>query len=66
MIKRGEQRDYMLEIDNTRDVAYVEAEVRYHLLDEARRRRIGYDNQSPIQYPVFQQQLPIALSTRLQ
>ena len=34
--------------------------VRYHLLDEARRQRIGYRNTAPISYPVFQQTLPLS------
>ena len=63
-LPRGEQRKYILQVENIGDVAYVDAEVRYHLLDEARRRRIGYENQSPIYYPVFHQQQPVALSTR--
>jgi len=37
----------------------VEAVVRYHLLDETRRRRIGYENQEPIAYEVFRQRLAI-------
>jgi len=60
----GEQRDYPLTIDNDSEVAYVDAEVRYHLLDEARRRRIGYENQTPIHYPVFHQQITITSLTR--
>jgi Cytochrome c554 and c-prime len=39
--------------------AAVEALVRYHLLDEQRRRRIGYENQEPIAYDVFRQKLTI-------
>ncbi len=34
--------------------------VRYHLLDEARRNRIGYRNTTPIFYPVFQQIIPLS------
>jgi hypothetical protein len=37
--------------------AVVEAVVRYHLLDEKRRRRIGYENSEPIAYDVFRQRL---------
>jgi hypothetical protein len=65
-LSHGEQRDYLLEIDNTSNVAFVDAEVRYHLLDEARRHRIDYENQLPIQYTVFNQQLPVRLSTHSQ
>ena len=38
----------------------VEAVVRYHLLDEKRRKRIGYKNKAPIAYEVFRQELPLA------
>jgi hypothetical protein len=34
--------------------------VRYHLLDEARRKRIGYENQEPISYVVFHRSIPLA------
>jgi hypothetical protein len=37
----------------------VEAVVRYHLLDEKRRKRIGYDNKEPIAYDVFRQTIPL-------
>ncbi len=37
----------------------VEAVVRYHLLDERRRRRIGYDNPEPIAYEVFRERLAL-------
>lgn len=33
--------------------ASLEAVVRYHLLDEDRRRRIGYENQEPISYEIY-------------
>lgn len=65
-LPRDEQRDYQFEVKNIGDVAYVDAEVRYHLLDEARRRRIGYKNQSPIHYPVFKQRLPVTVASQLQ
>jgi hypothetical protein len=58
-LPRGEQRDYLFDIGNKSKVAIVEAEVRYHLLDETRRLRIGYENRSPIHYPVFQQRLTV-------
>jgi hypothetical protein len=35
----------------------VDAQVHYHLLDESRRQRIGYQNTTPIHYPIFEQQL---------
>jgi hypothetical protein len=33
--------------------------VRYHLLDEARRKRIGYQNNTPISYTVFQERIEL-------
>jgi hypothetical protein len=39
--------------------AAMEAVVRYHLLDERRRKRIGYENREPIAYEVFRQRLPL-------
>jgi hypothetical protein len=57
----GEKREYTLAISNEKieTATFVEAQVQYHLLDEARRSRIGYENQTPINYPVFKQQLQI-------
>ena len=34
--------------------------VRYHLLDETRRKKIGYQNSTPISYPIFQQSIPLS------
>lgn len=39
--------------------AHLEVEVRYHLLTEARRQRIGYHNTTPIHYPVFSQSIQL-------
>jgi len=36
--------------------------VRYHLLDEARRKRIGYRNTEPISYPLFQKNIQLPLN----
>lgn len=60
-LARGELREYSIEIakTNMETATMIDAEVRYHLLDEARRKRINYENKEPINYPVFQQQLPI-------
>ena len=61
-LARGEQREYTIEITKNNLIAatIIDAEVRYHLLDEARRKRIAYKNKEPINYPVFQQQLRLA------
>jgi len=62
-LPRGDKREYSIEIPTNETAAVtVDAQVHYHLLDEARRRRIGYENVTPIQYPVFMQQLPLTHS----
>lgn len=53
----GERRHYELELDPQMHPAYIEASVDYHLLDEARRVRIGYNNTTPIRMRIFQQKL---------
>lgn len=40
----------------------LEIVVRYHLLDEARRERIGYQNTTPINYPIYEKSLPLGES----
>jgi hypothetical protein len=52
--------EFSVPVTNTSDSAAVEAVVRYHLLDEKRRKRIGYDNKEPIAYDVFRQTVPLA------
>ena len=37
----------------------LEAVVRYHLLEESRRRRIGYENREPIAYEILRSRLQI-------
>jgi len=60
-----EKREYSIEIEKDKldEVATIEAQVHYHLLDESRRERIGYQNTQPIHYPVFKQQLKLAEKT---
>lgn len=54
-LARWQPRVFEFDVDLNRDAkaVAVEAQVRYHLLDEARRRRIGYENKEPIAYDVF-------------
>lgn len=40
--------------------AALEVVVRYHLLDEARRRKINYENKEPISYEVYRKTLPLS------
>jgi hypothetical protein len=39
--------------------AAVDVTVRYHLLDEARRKKIGYINVEPINYPIYHERIPL-------
>ena len=57
-------RTYRFEfrVDRKPRPALLEVVVRYHLLHESRRERIGYQNVTPIAYPVFEK--TIALDTR--
>jgi hypothetical protein len=57
----GKSRQYIIDIPSPGNgsVAFVEARVNYHLLDETRRKRIDYQNREPIHYPVFQQKIAI-------
>lgn len=58
-LPRGQPRTYRITFPthDTQQFAAVEAVVRYHLLDEARRRRIDYQNREPIDYKIFRQEL---------
>ena len=54
---RGVPRRYALELPS--DTRTIEAEVRYHLLAESRRKRIGYEPAEPISYVIFDQRRSI-------
>ena len=56
-LEPGQSREFIIEVPA--DGKYVEAEVRYHLLDEARRKRINYKNQDPINYSVYRRTLQV-------
>ena len=60
-LPRGKPRSYRIEFPAAGKPApaAVEATVRYHLLDEARRARIGYDNTEPIAYEVFRSRIAL-------
>ncbi|MBI4539178.1 MAG: hypothetical protein HY704_06700 [Gemmatimonadetes bacterium] len=55
----GAERTYTFTYrrDSDPPPAELDVEVRYHLLDEARRRRIGYENEEPIAYTVYRWRL---------
>jgi len=60
-LPRWQPRVFQFDVDLRRDptAVAVEAQVRYHLLDEKRRRRIGYENKEPIAYDVFRARIAL-------
>jgi len=60
-LPRGQPRTYRIAFPAAGKPApaAVEAVVRYHLLDEARRARIGYENTEPIAYEVFRSRIAL-------
>lgn len=56
----GESREYSFDFkkDKVRP-ATLDVKVRYHLLDEARRKRISYENSQPINYIIYQKEIPL-------
>jgi len=58
-LPRGQPRSYDIEISDPQKAVSVEAVVRYHLLDEKRRKRIVYENKTPIAYDVFRQKIAL-------
>lgn len=56
----GEPREYCFKFKNDKgSPAILDVKVRYHLLDEARRKRIGYENSEPINYIIYQNEIPL-------
>ena len=56
-LPRWQPRSYEIELSDREKAVSVEAIVSYHLLDEKRRQRIGYENKTPIAYEVFRQKI---------
>ena len=54
---RWQARQYELEVSADSGAVHVEAEIRYHLLAEGCRQRLGYENKTPIEYEVFRKRL---------
>ena len=56
----GVLKEYVFEFDDgIKSLKELDVIVRYHLLDEKRRDRIGYKNKEPIAYPVFNLRIPL-------
>ena len=58
-LARWQPRRYEMKVPADSEAVQVEAEIRYHLLQESRRKRIGYENKTPIAYEVFRQTLSL-------
>jgi len=58
---RLEPKQYTFEISSGHGEfpAFLEATVRYHLLDEKRRKRIGYENREPISYEIYRTRIAV-------
>ncbi|HDZ88757.1 MAG TPA: hypothetical protein ENH38_09115 [Nitrospirae bacterium] len=50
---------YFFSFRKEKTQAFLEVTVRYHLLDEKRRKRIGYKNTEPVAYPVYNMKIPL-------
>ena len=50
-------RHYEYSVDGHSPAVSIEAEVRYHLLDENRRERIDYNNTTPVDYEIFRRRI---------
>ena len=62
-LPRWQPKVFRFDVASGRDptATAVEAQVRYHLLDEDRRRRIGYENKAPIAYDLFRARIALDL-----
>lgn len=63
-LPRWQPRQYELDIPNDSEAVKVEAEIRYHLLAESRRQRIGYQNQTPIDYEIFRKEVSLLATNK--
>ena len=55
----GEPRAYLFEFRREVAASMLDVTVRYHLLDEKRREKIGYENKEPISYPIYRARIPL-------
>ncbi len=56
-LPRWQPRHYDMQLPANSTAVKIEAVIRYHLLDEKRRRRIAYQNKTPINYEIFRKQI---------
>lgn len=57
----GKPRDFTFSFERNAEnpPAFLEATVRYHLLDERRRKKIGYENREPISYAIYRKRISL-------
>lgn len=58
-LPHGQPRSFRFGFSDER-AAVLDVTVSYHLLDEARRRKIGYENTEPIAYPIYHRSISLA------
>lgn len=58
-LPKGERRTYDFTFTRHPAAKAVEAVVRYHLLDEKQREKIGYENKEPISYEIYRERIPV-------
>lgn len=58
-LPRGQARHYQIDAASNSTAVVVQAVVRYHLLEESRRQRIGYENETPIHYEIFRKEISL-------
>ncbi len=63
-LPRWQPRQYELVIPGNSRAVKVEATIRFHLLDESRRKRINYQNTTPINYEVFRKEIEMQPTNR--
>jgi len=63
-LARWKPRKYELEVASDSKATMIEAEIRYYLVDEARRKRINYKNTTPLNYEVFRQTISLKKGTQ--
>ncbi len=62
-LARWQPRTYTIDIIDKKKAVSVEASIRYHLMNEKRRKRIKYKNKTPIAYDVFRKKISLAVKT---
>ena len=50
---------FKFEMDGNNSPSILDVKVRYHLLDEKQRKKIGYKNKEPIAYPIYSERIQL-------